>query len=265
MARPAHRAQRDDMTIASIGWNPAATNQRFYEALWSRARLTSPERFNTWPLLSRLSTTRRRRVELGPGLHPRLPLDETLFIDGSAAAVSGLRDAGADALRGDLTALPLENASVDLACAFDVIEHVGDDETLLAEVSRVLANDGVFVMSVPLHPHRWTEFDGTVGHIRRYEPRALIRMLARHEITVIRSACFGMKPADGWLTRLALRQLNRHFDEAMDWYNRWLMPIALWRQKPLQFAEGLADPCAFDDVVLHCRRIPRTSARTRCD
>jgi 2-polyprenyl-6-hydroxyphenyl methylase/3-demethylubiquinone-9 3-methyltransferase len=44
----------------------------------------------------------------------------------------------------DARALPFEDASFDVACAMDVLEHV-DVEPVVAEIARVLAPDGLFV------------------------------------------------------------------------------------------------------------------------
>src|SRR5678816_4781239 len=67
-----------------------ATNRRFYDALWSASRVTLPQRFNTWPLLSSLAATARSRLEIGPGLRPRLPIAGTCVVDVSRHALSPL-------------------------------------------------------------------------------------------------------------------------------------------------------------------------------
>ncbi len=46
-------------------------------------------------------------------------------------------------------ALPAADGSIDLAVAFEVIEHLADPEPMLAEVARVLAPGGQFVVSTP--------------------------------------------------------------------------------------------------------------------
>lgn len=46
-------------------------------------------------------------------------------------------------------AVPLGDASIDLAVAFEVIEHLYEPEKLLAEVRRLLAPGGQFVVSTP--------------------------------------------------------------------------------------------------------------------
>ena len=62
-------------------------NREFYDALWTDARLVAPERFNTWPLARALSDRSPRRLEVAPGLRPRLPLAGTVFVDVSAPAL----------------------------------------------------------------------------------------------------------------------------------------------------------------------------------
>ena len=145
-------------------------NRHFYNALWTDARLIEPERFNTWPLVRSLLAPAQRRLEVAPGLRPRLPIEHTQFVDISAAALEKLRVRGGSGTLGSITALPYGNAGFDLICAFDVIEHVDDDERALAELSRVAASGAALITSVPLHPAQWSGFDAFVGHRHRYEP-----------------------------------------------------------------------------------------------
>jgi len=71
-----------------------ATNRAFYDALWSRAHLERPNRFNTWPLISGLLSDAPARLEIGPGLRPRLPIPGTHFLDISAPAIERLNARG---------------------------------------------------------------------------------------------------------------------------------------------------------------------------
>ena len=66
-------------------------NLRFYDALWRDTTLVEPKRFNTWPLVcSLVSRPSQRRLEIAPGLRPRLPIEGTQFLDASAPAVAKL-------------------------------------------------------------------------------------------------------------------------------------------------------------------------------
>ena len=149
-------------------------NRGFYESLWSEARLIGPERFNTWPLVRELAAAAPRRLEVAPGLRPRLPLEGTCFVDLSHAALRRLHERGATAVHGMIGALPCADASFDLVCALDILEHVADDDGALAELARVAAPGASVLLSVPLHPEAWTAFDDFVGHCRRYEPARIV-------------------------------------------------------------------------------------------
>ncbi len=64
----------------------------------------------------------------------------------------------AEVKQGDITALPLANASVDAVADFGIVHHVPDWRSALAEVARVLAPGGQFVFEeVTSHAlDRWT-------------------------------------------------------------------------------------------------------------
>ncbi len=229
-------------------------NRRFYDALWRDARLVEPERFNTWPLVDSLVAQFRRRLEVAPGLRPRLPLQGTQFVDISAPAVARLRERGADAVVGLVTAIPFADGAFDLVCALDIVEHVGDEDGALAELSRVAAPGGALLLSVPLHPSRWTAFDEFVGHQRRYEPARLLGKLAEHGFSVERSAAYGMQPQSSRLLDLGMWFLTHRRENAMWWYNRVLMPLGVRFQKKLALAPGFMDCEKVDEILLVCRR-----------
>ena len=180
----------------------AAINRVFYNALWRKARLEPPDRFNTWPLVSELLPSSPARLEIGPGLRPRLPIAGTHVIDISAPVIEQLNARGGIGTPGEVGTLPFRDGEFDLVCAFDVIEHVEDDRRVFREVSRVLKDDGVLICSVPLYAERWTEFDDWVGHARRYDPSELVAMMASNQLNVEKSAAFGMQPANPRLAEI---------------------------------------------------------------
>jgi len=231
------------------------TNQRFFDGLWSGARLIEAPRFNTWPLLQALADKAPRRLEVGPGLRLRLPIAGTQFIDLSRAAVHALHRRGVSVTRGCITALPFADAAFDLVCALDIVEHVADDERALAELTRVTAPSGTIVLSLPLHPTHWTRFDAYVGHHRRYEPAQLLATLARHGLRVERSAGFGMQPRSSRWLDFGMYFLERQRARAMWWYNRVIMPIALRTQGTLALHDGMVPAADVEEVLLVCRSL----------
>jgi SAM-dependent methyltransferase len=230
-------------------------NRSYYDMLWSDARLVEPQRFNTWPLVQSLLPTAARRLEVAPGLRPRLPLEGTQFLDISAAAVAKLRVRGAQVAVGKVTCLPFADSSFDLVCAFDIIEHVEDDEGALSEVSRTVKPGGAILVSLPLHSALWTAFDDFVGHKRRYDPQQLLSKLERHHLTVERSAVFGMQPRSSRLVDLGMWWLLNHRERAMWWYNRVIMQLGLLLQKKLRLESGMIATEGVDEILLVCRKL----------
>ncbi|MGH8226662.1 MAG: class I SAM-dependent methyltransferase [Steroidobacteraceae bacterium] len=232
-------------------------NRRYYDSLWSDATLIEPQRFNTWPLVQSLLSPVGRRLEVAPGLRPRLPLAGTQFVDISAAAVAKLHARGAQVVLAEATALPFAHSMFDLVCALDVVEHVDDDAEMVSELARVSRVGGSLLISAPLNPARWTQFDEIVGHRRRYEPTELLEMLANHHFQVECTAVFGMQPRSTRLVDFAMGWLLHHREQAMWWYNKVFMQLGLRFQKKLKFSEGLASDA--DEVLLLCRhsRHPR--------
>ncbi len=231
-----------------------AVNRGFYDALWRDARLIEPQRFNTWPLVTELAAHRHARLEVAPGLRPRLPIDDTQFLDISVEAMARLRARGADAAVGLINAMPFGDGAFDFVCAFDIVEHVDDDDAALGELARVSAAGAVFLLSVPLHESAWTAFDDFVGHRRRYAPRELAAKLADHGFVIERSAVYGMQPKSSRLLDLGMWYLTHQRERAMWWYNRVFMPLGLRLQKPLHFTPGLIDDDDVDTALLVCRR-----------
>jgi SAM-dependent methyltransferase len=229
-------------------------NRRFYDLLWSGARLVEPQRFNTWPLVNSVLPRSQRQLEIAPGLRPRLPIEATQFVDISVPALATLRTRGASVMLGLVSSLPFAAATFDLVCALDIIEHVDDDEAALSEVARVAAPGAVLLLSAPLHPSRWMPFDDFVGHRRRYEPQDLLAKLARHGLSVERSGVYGMQPRSSKLLDFGMWWLTHHRERAMWWYNRALMPLGVRFQKKLTLAQGMIDAAAVDEVLLVCRK-----------
>lgn len=90
-------------------------------------------------------------------------------------------------VQGSVTALPLPAASVDLIVSFETIEHLAPQAEMLAEFRRVLAADGVLLISSPNRPV-YNE-DGAV------ENEFHLRELDRAELKALLDADF---PQQAW-------------------------------------------------------------------
>jgi SAM-dependent methyltransferase len=230
------------------------SNRRFYDSLWSGCRLVEPHRFNTWPLIQSLLPQCARRLEVAPGLRPRLPIEDTHFVDISAPALEGLRGRGGRVTQAEVTSLPFPDGTFDLVCALDIIEHVDDEYGALTEITRVARPGGTVLISTPLHPSRWTAFDDFVGHKRRYEPPQLMERLAEQRLSVEHSAVFGMQLRSSLLLDVGMWWLTHDRERAMWWYNRAFMPIGLKFQKSLRLVAGMLPVDSVDEILLVCRK-----------
>ncbi len=229
-------------------------NRHYYDSLWAGARLVEPHLFNTWPLVQSLLPRCSSRLEVAPGLRPRLPLRDTQFVDLSRPAAGKLRERGASVAVGLVTSLPFADEVFDMVCALDIVEHVDDEVAALGELSRVAKPGATILLSVPLHPQRWNAFDDFVGHRRRYEPVRLAATLANHGLEIERSSVFGMQPRSSKLLDLGMWWLTHRREHALWWYNRVFMPLGLRFQKPLNFGAGLIETADIDEILMICRK-----------
>jgi SAM-dependent methyltransferase len=87
-------------------------------------------------------------------------------------------------MRADATLLPVADGSLDLVVAFDVLEHLVDDDACVSEIRRVLRPGGTFLVAVPCDPRLWSAHDEAVGHVRRYTRATLTDLLRRNGFDV---------------------------------------------------------------------------------
>ena len=76
--------------------------------------------------------------------------------------------------------LPFPDACFDLVVLSEVLEHLGADLQALANVRRVLKDDGRLIVSLPFY-NDWEE-----GHMRIHSPRSARRLLAMGGFEVAR-------------------------------------------------------------------------------
>jgi SAM-dependent methyltransferase len=89
-------------------------------------------------------------------------------------AVEWARNAGRKVDTGDVEELPFADGEFGLLACFDVLEHVADDRTALAEMRRVTADGGTLLLTAPAYPRLFSSHDEAAGHRRRYARRPLL-------------------------------------------------------------------------------------------
>jgi 2-polyprenyl-3-methyl-5-hydroxy-6-metoxy-1,4-benzoquinol methylase len=114
---------------------------------------------------------------------------ETAGVEPSADAAETARRAGLNVFTGFLQAARFPDASFDAATLIEVIEHLRDPRSLLAECRRVLRPGGILLVTTPnagswtarLMGARWAGFSLTAmgGHISFFNPRSIALIAAR--------------------------------------------------------------------------------------
>jgi len=150
-------------------------NEELYEDLWSRLRFHPPDRLPWWPAITALAASAPHRLEIGPGVFPRMPVAGTHVVDLSSRALDVLALRKAIVHRGYLNDQRFAAGAFDLVGAFEVLEHVPDDTEFLREIARITRPGGHFILTVPMGMRNFGSFDRYMGHVRRYEPEELRR------------------------------------------------------------------------------------------
>ncbi len=78
----------------------------------------------------------------------------------------------------------------DLTGAFDVIEHVADDEAILRGMRSSMTEGGGIIVTVPQHPWLWSRADEVAHHQRRYRRGELEAKLRKSGFNVLFSSSF---------------------------------------------------------------------------
>lgn len=104
-------------------------------------------------------------------------------LTGSEVFSAGLPYAYARVPRAELLQMDARNIPYadhfDVVGAFDVLEHIREDELVLQAIHRALRPGGDLVLTVPQHPWLWSQQDELACHVRRYTAEELVEKLER--------------------------------------------------------------------------------------
>ena len=85
---------------------------------------------------------------------------------------------GLEIINGSITELPFEDGTFDLVCAFDVIEHVEDDQLAVNELKRVVKDQSMVLITVPAFMSLWSHHDVINHHFRRYKLKEVKKLFS---------------------------------------------------------------------------------------
>ncbi|MDR9498515.1 MAG: class I SAM-dependent methyltransferase [Hydrogenovibrio sp.] len=191
-----------DMAHEGGGFNPAAFAElaKLEEKnFWFRAR----NQLIVWlmkkfVLKNRNEQSLGKYLEIGCGTGYVLEGVKTTFKNtdalGSEIFLSGLEQAkqrlvGVNLMQMDARAIPYQN-EFDVMGAFDVLEHIKEDEKVIAEVYRALKPGGIFIATVPQHDWLWSKMDDYACHERRYKPNELQEKMKAAGFEIVKTTSF---------------------------------------------------------------------------
>jgi SAM-dependent methyltransferase len=174
-----------DLAVKNIGYNPE-----------SFELLASVEAIHFWFLgrnsilrdcLSRYFSGAMNILEIGCGTGFVLSNVRLVFPDarlsGSDIFTEGLgfakqRVPDATLFQMDAMHIPFRN-EFDVIGAFDVLEHIDDDQAALAQIYQACQPGGGVILTVPQHPWLWSGTDDYAHHKRRYTRSELVEKTER--------------------------------------------------------------------------------------
>jgi SAM-dependent methyltransferase len=99
-----------------------------------------------------------------------------IYLEGLKYAKQRLKNV--EFIQCDATNLPFEN-EFHAVGAFDVLEHIDEDELVIKNVNKALKKDGKFFISVPQYKFMWSSIDDITYHKRRYSRKELVDKISR--------------------------------------------------------------------------------------
>ena len=112
---------------------------------------------------------------------------------------------GAQFMQMDARNIPFES-HFDALGAFDVLEHIEEDSTVLTQICLALKPGGILVLTVPQHPLLWSSQDEMACHVRRYTAKELKQKVSNAGFDFVDSGSFVA-------LLLPLMWLSRRFDK----------------------------------------------------
>jgi ubiquinone/menaquinone biosynthesis C-methylase UbiE len=162
----------------------------------------------------------------------------------------------ADALR-----LPFADKTFDKVVCSEVLEHIADYESALAEIARVMKPDGVFAASVPRFFPEWvcwqlsTDYQKEPGgHVRIFRSRQLKESVeAAGFKRFSKHWAHGLHSPYWWLRCMLYKTADQN--RLVKAYHRFLVWDMMKKPWLTRALEGMASPLMGKSVVMYFRRI----------
>jgi ubiquinone/menaquinone biosynthesis C-methylase UbiE len=148
-----------------------------------------------------------------------------IYLEGLKYARQRLPDV--EFIQMDATCMPFKS-EFDAVGAFDVLEHIQEDELVIANIFSAIKEGGFFFVSVPQYKFMWSYLDDIAFHKRRYNRNELKEKIERagFKVKYIGSFVFALFPAM-FISRLIKKQKKiKEFDTHHEMYHElYLSPF----------------------------------------
>jgi SAM-dependent methyltransferase len=204
-------------------------NEALYEEVWKLMTFRGPELLPWWPALKAICENAPDRLEIGPGIFPRLPVEGTHVMDLSKYALEVLAKHGAIPHHGLIADQGFPDASFDVVGMFELLEHVADDVGLLRDIARITRPGGYLALTVPLGMKYYCSFDRFVGHVRRFEPGELRSKVEQAGYELVRFEVHSQSPLEPFASVHVF--VMRHFPRLTLWALNYIFLPLLERMR----------------------------------
>jgi ArsR family transcriptional regulator len=201
-------SEQDDQRLARVLAERQTRSQAFFSSAagrWGKLRRELfGERFDLMGLLALMDPSWTvgdlgcGTGEISEALAPYVR--RVLAVESSAAMLKAAKARLGDTpnvelRRGDLQALPIDDATLDVALLYLVLHHVPEPAAVLREAARALATGGRILL-VDMQRHDRREYQQQMGHIwLGFEPEQLARWLSEAGFTSVRTWLLPTDPA----------------------------------------------------------------------
>lgn len=264
-----HLAFSPDLAVSGSGFNAdhfAKLAKNEEHSFWFRSR----NRLLTWAL-RRYFPRATSFLEIGcgngyvlMGMRQAFP---TIRLAGSEIYSTGLEFASGrlpevDLFQMDATRIPFVD-EFDVVGAFDVLEHIKEDETVMAQMFQAVKPGGGVLVTVPQHMFLWSQADVEAVHQRRYSAQEMRQKLVRAGFKVVRmtsfvSLLFPLMAAERLSNRKPDPEFSVHNELAIGGLANWSMERVLGVERAF-IKPGVSFP--FGGSLLAVARKPAESAQ----
>lgn len=129
----------------------------------------------------------------------------------------------------------------------NVLEHVDNEEALLATLRDMLTDNGAILIFAPAHPELYGQFDGLVGHYRRYRLGELAITMRNTELEIEELRYVNGVGAFAWLLNSRLMRSTEPSPLVAKIYDRTVTTLA-------RFMDAFTGPPFGQSVVCIARK-----------